>query len=325
MAMKAVVYASYGAPDVLEVKEVDKPAPRDDEVLVRVRATTVSAADHRARSLDFPRGFALFGRLVTGIWKPRRPILGTELAGEIEAVGDRVTKFKPGDQVLAFPGLRFGAHAEYRCMPENGAIALKPSNLTYEEAAALPFGGTTALHFLKRGKIRRGERVLINGASGAVGVAAVQLAKYFGAHVTGVCSTANCDLVKSLGADAVVDYTVEDFTQNGETYDVIVDCVGTAPLSRSRRSLEKGGRLLLVVATLPEMLAGAWASMTSSRKVIAGGVTATGEDLRFLVERTQSGELRAVIDRRYPFDRMADAHAYVDGGHKKGAVIITLF
>lgn len=322
--MKAIVYERYGPPDVLQLKEVEKPTPKDNELLIKVHATTVTSGDWRARSLNVPAGFGLLSRLLFGVTRPRQPILGTELAGEIESVGKEVRKFKVGDQVFAFSGARMGCYAEYKCLPEGGPVALKPSTLTYDEAAALSFGGTTALDFFRRGKLRRGEKVLINGASGGVGTAAVQLARHFGAEVTGVCSTANLDLVSSLGATHVIDYTKEDFTRNGETYDVIVDTVGTAPFSRSKNSLKEGGRLLLVLASLPQMLQLPWVAMTSSKKIIAGPAAERAEDLRFLAELAQAGEFKPVIDRRYPFEQMAEAHRYVDTGRKKGNVIITL-
>jgi len=269
-------------------------------------------------------GFGFISRLVFGISKPRQPILGLEIAGEIESVGEDVSKFKAGDQVFALSDTSMGCHAEYKCMPEDGAIALKPPNLTDDEAAALSFGGTTALSFFTRGKLRSGESVLVNGASGAVGTAAVQLAKYFGADVTGVCSTENVELVKSLGASHVIDYTREDFTHNGETYDVIVDTVGTAAYPRSKASLKEGGRLLLVYAELPDMLKIPWVSMTSSRKVIAGPAAGDAEELGFLAELAGAGEFKPVIDRRYPLEQIVEAHRCVDTGRKKGNVIITL-
>ncbi len=322
--MKAIVYERYGPPDVLELREVAKPTPKGHEVLIKIHATTVTSGDWRARSLDMPVGFGLISRLFFGVSRPRQPILGTELAGEVESVGKDVSKFKVGDQVFAFSGAGMGCHAEYKCMPEDGAVALKPANLTYDEAAAISFGGTTAVHFFRRGKLQSGEKVLVNGASGGVGTAAVQLAKHFGADVTGVCSTANVELVRSLGGNHVVDYTKEDFTENGETYDVIVDTVGTAPFSRSKGSLKERGRLLLVLGGLPDMLQIPWVSMTSSKKIIAGPATERAEDLRFLAELAQAGEFKPVIDRRYPFEQIAEAHSYVDTGRKKGNVIITL-
>jgi NADPH:quinone reductase-like Zn-dependent oxidoreductase len=268
--MKAVVYERYGPPDVLEMREIPKPMPKDNEVLIRIHATTVSSGDWRARSLAMPAGFGYLGRLVFGLFRPRQPILGTELAGEIEAVGKDVTKFKAGDQVFAFPGSRMGCYAEYRTLPEDGPIARKPANLTYEEAAALSFGGSTALDFFRRGKLQSGETVLVNGASGAVGTAAVQLAKHFGATVTGVTSAANFDLVKSIGADSVIDYKKEDFTRNGETYDVIVDTAGTAPFSRSKRSLKPKGRLLIVLGGFADAIKAPFVSLTGGKKVVAG-------------------------------------------------------
>ena len=322
--MKAIVYERYGPPDVLELKEVAKPTPKDNEVLIKTHATTVTSGDWRARSLDVPIGFGLISRLVFGVLRPRQPILGTELAGEVESVGKDVRKFKVGDQVFAFGGAGMGCHAEYKCMPEDGAVALKPANLTYDEAAAISFGGTTALDFFRRGKLQSGEKVLVNGASGGVGTAAVQLAKHFGANVTGVCSNANVELVRSLGADHIIDYTKEDFTENGKTYDVIVDTVGTAPFFHSKDSLRERGRLLLVLGGLPDMLQIPWVSMTSSKKVIAGPATARSEDLRFLAELAEAGEFKPVIDRHYTFEQIAEAHSYVDTGRKKGNVIITL-
>lgn len=322
--MKAIVYERYGPPEVLQLKEAEKPTPKNNEVLIKTHATTVTSGDWRVRSLNVPVGFGLISRLFLGVSRPRQPILGTEIAGEIVLVGKDVSKFKVGDQVFAFSGTGMGCHAEYKCMPEDGAVALKPANLTYDEAAAISFGGTTALDFFRRGKLQSGERVLINGASGGVGTAAVQLARHFGADVTGVCSTANVELVRSLGASHVIDYTKEDFTQNGETYDVIVDTVGTAPFSRSKTSLKENGRLLQVLGSLPDMLLIPWVSMTSSKKVIAGPATERAEDLRFLAKLAEAGEFKPVIDRRYPFEQIAEAHRYVDTGRKKGNVVITL-
>jgi NADPH:quinone reductase-like Zn-dependent oxidoreductase len=322
--MKAIVYTRYGSPDVLELKDIPKPAPKPAEVLIKVYATTVTSGDWRARTLNMPKGFGFMGRLFFGISKPRQPILGTELSGVIEAVGTAVTKFKVGDQVIAFASASMGCHAEYRCMREDGALARMPTNLSYEEAAAISFGGMTAVDFLRRAKIKRGDRVLINGASGGVGTAAVQVAKHFGAHVTGMCSTTNLELVKSIGADEVIDYTREDFTQNGATYDVIVDTAGTTPFSRSKASLNEGGRLLLVLATLPDLLQAPFASMTGGIRVIAGPARVRPEDLRFLASLAQSGQFKPVIGQRYRFEQIVDAHRYVDTGRKRGNVVITL-
>jgi NADPH:quinone reductase-like Zn-dependent oxidoreductase len=263
--------------------------------------------------------------MVFGISKPRQPILGTELSGDIESIGRRVTRFKAGDQVFAFCGARMGCHAEYRCVSENGGVEHKPPNLTYEEAAALTFGGTTALDFFRRGELQKGETVLVNGASGSVGSAAVQLAAgYFAAEVTAVCSTRNIALVASLGARHVIDYTKEDFTTNGETYDVIIDTVGTAPYSRCRRSLKKRGRLLLVLGSLADLLRAPWVSMTSGRKVVAGPAAELPQHVRLLAQLAGTGMFKPVVDRCYPFERMAEAHRYVDAGHKVGNVVITV-
>ncbi len=320
----AVIYETYGSPDVLQFKEVEKPAPKNDQVLIKILTTTVTSADWRVRSLDVPTGFKLMMRLVFGFSRPKQAVLGSELAGVIDSIGSAVTKFKVGDAVFAFSGAKMGCHTQYKCMAQDGAIAFKPDNLSYQEAAAISFGGTTALDFFKRAKLRSGESVLINGASGAVGTAAVQLAKHFGADVTAVCSTSNLDLVKSLGADHVIDYTKSDFTQNGKTYDVIMDTAGTAPFDRSKVSLKPKGRLLLVLAGLPDMLQSLWVSLTSNIKVIAGPAFGKAEDLRFLAELAVAGKFKPVIDRSYPLDQIVDAHHYVDTGRKKGNVVIIM-
>lgn len=322
--MKAIVYESYGPPEVLHLKEIEKPVPKDNEVLIKVHATTITSGDWRVRSLNVPAGFGLIMRVVFGIWKPRQPILGSELAGVVESVGKDVRNFRIGDQVFASSDVSMGCHVEYKCMLQDSAVVLKPPGLSYDEAAALSFGGTTALDFLRRGKLQRGERVLVNGASGGVGTAAVQLARHFGADVTGVCSTANLELVRSLGARHVIDYTKEDFTLNRETYDVIVDTVGTAPYSRCKDSLNDGGRLLMVLARLPDMLQIPWVSMTTSKKIIAGPATVRADDLRFLAGLAETGEFKPVIDRRYPFEQFVEAHRYVDTGRKKGNVCLIL-
>lgn len=322
--MIAIVYESYGSPDVLEFKEVEKPAPKSDQVLIKIHATTVTSADWRVRSLTVPTGFRLMMRLVFGFSKPKQPILGSELAGVIESVGNFVTQFKVGDAVFAFADAHMGCHAQYKCMSQDSAIALKPANMSFEEAAAMSFGATTALDFFRRAKLQRGESVLINGASGAVGTAAIQLAKHFGADVTAVCSTSNLDFVKSLGANHVIDYTKADFTQNGKTYDVIMDNAGTAPFSRSKGSLKPNGRLLLVLAGLPDMLQGLWVSISSKQKVIAGPASSKAEDLRYLAELAVECKFKPVIDRSYPFEQIVEAHRYVDIGRKKGNVAITI-
>jgi NADPH:quinone reductase-like Zn-dependent oxidoreductase len=319
--VRAILYERYGPPEVLELEDIPKPTPKDHEVLIKVRATTVTAMDWRLRSLSAPKGFGILMRLAMGPSKPRRPILGAELSGEIEAIGKAVSRFKVGDQLFA--GV-LATYVEYKCMREDGPLALKPANLSYEEAAALSFGGTTALAIVRKGKIEAGQSVLVNGASGAVGTAAVQLAKHHGARVTGVCSTANLELVKSLGADEVIDYTAQDFARRGQAYDVIVDNVGNAPFSRTRDALKPGGRLLLVVGTLSEMLMAPWVSMGSGKRVVVVPARARAEDLRLLASLAESGRLKPVIDRSYPFEQMVEAHRYVDTGRKRGNVVLTL-
>jgi NADPH:quinone reductase-like Zn-dependent oxidoreductase len=322
--MKAAVYERYGAPEVLALKEVPAPTPAPNEILVEIHATTVTSGDWRVRSLHLPPGFGPFGRLAFGLLRPRQPVLGTELAGKVVAIGERVTKFAVGDAVIAFPGVKMGCHAEYRCISEDGPVVLKPQNLSYDEAAALSFGGTTALSFLRRANVQRGERVLIVGASGCVGSAAVQLAKHLGAEVTGVCSTVNVALVRSLGADHVIDYTKQDFTKNGETYDVILDTTNTAGWARSKRSLRDHGRLLVVLGGLWSLLQAPFVSLFTNKKVIAGPVPERVEDLRELAHLAESGVYRPVVDRRYPFAQIVEAHRYVDTGRKRGSVVMTL-
>lgn len=276
------------------------------------------------RSLAMPRGFGLLGRLAIGIGGPRKPVLGSELAGDVVAVGRAVTSFKVGDAVFAFSGAGLGCHAEYKCFPESGAVAPKPPNLSYEQAAALSFGGATMLDFFRRGGLRDGERVLVNGASGTVGSAAVQLAKHFGAHVTAVCSTANLEWVRSIGADEVIDYTTHDFVQSEAPFDVIVDAAGTAPLSRSGPALSRGGRLLLILASLPDLLKAPWHTVSSGKRVVAGPAAERPEYIRLLGQLALAGRFTPVIDRCYPFENMVDAHRYVDRGHKRGSVVVTV-
>ena len=322
--MKAIVYHQYGAPDVLQLQTVEKPVPNGNEVLVKVHATTVTAADTRVRSFTVPRSIWLPARIALGVRKPKNKILGAELAGEIESVGKEVKRFKQGDLVFAATLPNFGAYAEYKCLPEDVAISLKPSNLTAEEAAALPIGGRAALHYLRKANIQSGQNVLVYGASGSVGSYAVQLAKYFGAEVTGVCSSSNLNLVKSLGADRVIDYTVEDFSTNGETYDVIFEAVDKSSFSACMRSLKPEGVYLNITAPLPglRML---WAQMTSGKRLILGeSIPEKPESLIFLKELVEAGKIKPVIDKVYPLEQVVEAHRYVDKGHKKGNVAINL-
>jgi NADPH:quinone reductase-like Zn-dependent oxidoreductase len=324
--MKAAVYTRYGPPDVLEIKDVEKPVPKDNEVLVRIHATTVCAADWRIRKAD-----PFLVRFMNGLWRPKKiQILGAEFAGTVESVGKAVTRFGEGDQVFGSPGFKFGSHAEYVCLPEDAQLAIKPVNMTLEEAAAVLFGGVSALHFLRRAKVQAGQKVLIYGASGSVGVFAVQLAKHFGAHVTGVCSTANLDLVRSLGADEVVDYTREDFSSAGQVYDMVFDTVGKSGFSRSLKSLKRGGSYVLVGGSgrissiLSVILRGAWVSLTGAAKVISGVAHVDAGDQSFLKGLIEAGKLRTVIDRRYSLDEIAEAHRHAEAGHKKGHVVILL-
>jgi NADPH:quinone reductase-like Zn-dependent oxidoreductase len=324
--MKAIVYEKYGPPEVLQLKEVAKSTPKDNEVLVRVYATTVTPGDVKVRSFkNIPTMFLPIYRLHLGLSKPKRPILGMELAGEVETVGKNVAGFKKGDRVFGnSPETSFGAYAEYICLPEDGPLAIMPVNATYEEAAGVPYMGLSALFYLKKGKIRPGQKVLVNGASGSVGTFAVQLAKHFGAEVTGVCSTGNVEMVKSLGADHVIDYTREDFAKTGQTYDMIFDAVGKSSFSRCRGALKPNGIFVSTLPTLLLFLQMAWTSSSGGRKAMYADPVNTKEDLTFLKELIEAGELKAVIDRRYSWEQIAKAHRYVEKGHKKGNVVITL-
>jgi NADPH:quinone reductase-like Zn-dependent oxidoreductase len=322
--MKAIVCTKYGPPDVLQLKEVEKPTPKDNEILVRIYATTVFAGDCEMRGLKFPILLRLLMRIGFGIRGPRKKILGQELAGEIEAVGKDVKRFKKGDQVFGTPGFGLGANAEYKCLPEDGLVAIKPANMTYEEAAAVPVGGLEALHYLRKGNIQSGQKVLINGAGGSIGTYAVQLAKYFGAEVTGVDSTGKLDMLRSIGADQVIDYTQEDFTKSGETYDVIFDVVGKSSFSHSERSLKGKGIYLSANPGVSQMLRGPRTSKIGSKKAIFGGTIYRTEDLVFLKDLIEAGNIKSVIDRRYPLEQTAEAHRYVETGHKKGHVVITV-
>jgi len=327
--VKAIVWTKYGPPEVLQLQEVEKPIPKDDEILIRIYATTVTAGDCELRSLKLPIIMSLPLRIWIGFLKPKgTTIPGTELAGEIEAVGKDVTLFKEGDQVFGAAGMAFGANAEYICLPERpgdmeGGVAIKPATMTYEEAATVPFGGRDALHFLRQGNIQSGQKILINGAGGSIGTFAVQLAKHYGAEVTAVDSTGKLDMLLSIGADQVIDYTQEDFTKSGEVYDVIFDVIGKISFSRSNRSIEPNGTYLLA-NPISQMIQGLWTRMTSGKKVIMQTAAGTIGDLIFLRGLIEEGKINTVIDRRYPLEQIVEAHRYVETGEKKGNVVITV-
>lgn len=317
--MNAVVAAGYGSPDVLRLEQVEKPAPKDNEILIKIHATSVSSGDARIRRAD-----PFIIRLIFGLKKPRKSILGVVVAGEIEAIGKSVSNYKVGDQVFGSTGMCFGAHAEYVAIPGNSVLAAKPNGMSYEEAAAIPFGGTASLHFLKLANIQQGQKVLIYGASGAIGTLAVQLAKNYGAEVTAVCSSSNISLVKSLGADKVIDYTKEDFSKNDEKYDIFFDTVGKSSMLKSMKSLKKGGQLLLASAGMFSMLGGFIASMIMAKQIVSGIIKETVDDLNFFKNLIEEGKVKPVIDRIYTLRQIVEAHTYVDQGHKKGNVIISV-
>jgi NADPH:quinone reductase-like Zn-dependent oxidoreductase len=334
--MKAIVCTEYGTPDVLQLKEVVKPTPKDNEVLIRVHAASVNFGDLMARNFKAvsPRKFNmpfllwLFAKISFGLSKPKITILGSELAGEIEAVGKDVTKFKVGDQVFAHVGMNMGAYAEYICLPEAGTVALKPSNLSYEEAVTLPYGAIMATSLLGKANTLtsvRGQKVLINGASGGIGSLAIQLAKHFGAEVTGVCGTPRLEFVKSLGADKVIDYTKEDFTQNGETYDLIFDILGRSSFSKLKRSLKPNGIYLLASFKTKALFQMLWTSLTGSKqKIICAFANETPESLVFVKKLVEEGKVKAIVDKSFPMEQAAEAHRYVEEGHKQGNVVITI-
>ncbi len=323
--MKAIIHSKYGPPDELSIQEVDKPVPKKNEVLIKIHATTVTSTDCNARNFTFvPKLFKLPAQLfMFGLFKPRIPILGVDLAGEIEAIGESVTQFKVGDQVFGSPEMALGAHAQYTCLPETAALVKKPPTISWEEAAAIPLAGVTAYHFvIALVTIQAGQKILINGASGGIGTFAVQLAKSRGAHVTGVCSSANVDLVKSLGADAVIDYTQEDFTKSKEPYDIVLDVVGKTTFSRCNKILKKKSTYLACLMELPDLLQIARSSLFGGKKVKGGVAISNKENLTYLRDLVENKTLKVVIDKIYPFEHIVDAYEYVESGHKKGNVVV---
>jgi len=325
--LKAILHNQYGPPDLLQLKEVETPTPKDNEVLIAIHATTVSTGDCNVRNFTFvTKSMLPIAKLMFGIRKPwKARILGTELAGEVERAGKDVTKFKTGDRVVASTGAAGGGHAQYACLPETGAVAIKPDSLSWEQAVAIPFGANTALYFLRDlGKIRAGQDLLIIGASGAIGSAGVQLAKHFGARVTGVCSGANVELVKALGADSVIDYTREDFAEKGNTYDLIFDVVGATTFDRCESSLKPNGVFLQNIMELSDIVRVFWTSITGGKKIKGGVAIGNLANMGLIAALAEAGTLRPVIDRSYPLERIAEAFKYVEQGHKKGNVVITV-
>ena len=331
--MKAIVYTEFGPPEVLQLKEVEKPTPKDNQVLIKIYAASVQYGDLVARNsrnispreFHMPFLFWLINKVVFGFRKPKVNILGAELAGEVEAVGKDVKSFKPGDQVFGYPGQSMGAYAEYTCMPEDGMLAIKPANMNFEQAAVVLYGGIMALSLLRgKGNIQSGHKVLINGASGGIGSAAVQIAKHLGANVTGVCATPRLEFVKSLGADRVIDYTQEDFTQSGETYDLIFDILGKSSFSRCKSSLKQDGRYLLASFKMKQLLQMLWTKLRGGKRVICAIAPGSAEDLIAVKELIEAGKIKSVIDRCFPLEQTAEAHRYVEQGLKKGHVVITV-
>jgi NADPH:quinone reductase-like Zn-dependent oxidoreductase len=325
--MKAIVWTKYGGPETLQLQEVEKPSPKDDEVLIKIHATTVTAGDCEVRSQDFDFLMRIMMRAYIGLIKPKRiRILGQELAGEIVEIGKDVSRYKIGDKIFAGTGFNMGAYAQYICFPENpktmeGVLSKMPTNMSYEEAAAVPLGGFEALHYLRKAKIIKGEKVLIVGSGGSIGTIAVQLAKYYGAEVTCVDSGEKLEMLRSIGADHVIDFTKEDFTKNGVSYDVIFDIVGKAPFSGSIKSLNKNGRLLLANSGMINLKK---PPKGSTKQVIAGGTVRTPEDFKYLIELIEAGTIRTVIDRTFPLEQMIEAHEYVEAGGKKGNLVIKI-
>ena len=330
--MKAIINTEYGPPEVLQFKEVEKPTPKNNEVLIKIYATSINYGDLIARDFrnitprkfNMPLLFWFFAKVFFGFRKPKIKILGSEFAGEIESVGKNVKRFRKGVQVFGYPGQSMGAYAEYKCMPEDGVLAIKPDNMTYAEAAVVPMGAIMALNLLRKVNVQTGQKILINGASGSIGSAAVQIAKHFGANVTGVCGTPRLEFVKSLGADKVIDYSKENFTNSGETYDLIFDILGKSSFSRCKNSLSQNGRYLLASFKMKQLFQMLWTSMAGKKKVICAIAPGSTKDLISVKELIEAGKIKAVIDRRFPFEQTSDAHRYVESGNKKGHVVITL-
>ncbi|CAH1200663.1 L-threonine 3-dehydrogenase [Paenibacillus plantiphilus] len=331
--MRAMVYTNYGSPEVFQLREMEKPNPKEKEIVVKIHATQVGYGDVIARNFkkisprqfNMPFLFWIFAKICFGVRNPKIAILGSQFAGEIEAIGSKVQSFRPGDQVFGYLGQSMGAYAEYVCMAEDGIVTIKPANMTYAEASAVPYGALVALNLLRKANVQRGQKVLINGASGGIGSAAVQLAKFhFGAEVTGVCSTLGLQLVKSIGADKVIDYTKEDFTLNGEVYDLIVDILGKSTFSYCKNSLKKDGRYLLASFKVKELIQMLWTKVAGKKKVICALALEKSEDLILIKELIEAGKIKSVIDRSYTLEQMSEAHTYVESGHKKGSVVITV-
>jgi NADPH:quinone reductase-like Zn-dependent oxidoreductase len=330
--MKAIIYTQYGPPDVLQLQEVAKPAPGDHEILIKVFATPVSFGDVLVRNFKavtpkkfhMPFLFWLIGKFYFGFSKPRITIPGSEFSGVVESVGRNVKRFRAGDEVFGYSGSRMGAYAGYLCMPESGVVSMKPANTTHPEAAAMPYGAIMALHVIRKANISPGQQVLVNGASGGIGPAVVQLAKYHGAIVTGVCGTPRMDYVKSLGADKVIDYKNTDFTKNGETYDFIIDILGKRSFSQCKNSLKEGGRLMLISFKMKQVFSMLWTSLSGGKKVDCILSTEKAEDLDYIRNLTEEGKFRSVVDRCFPLEQAAEAHAYAESGNKTGSIVITV-
>ncbi len=330
--MKAIVYTQYGPPEVLHLKEIEKPCPKDNEILIRVSASPVNYGDLLARNFgniksaefNMPKPFLLLSRVAFGLKKPKKTILGSELSGKVEATGKDVKKFKVGDEVFAYTGMKMGSNAEYICMSEDGMVAVKPSNMTFEEASALPYGGIMALSLLEKAHIQKGHKILINGASGGIGSVALQLAKHYGAEVTGVCGTPRLESVRSLGADKVIDYTKEDFTKNGEKYDLIFDILGRSSFQKCKGSLTTNGRYLLASFKTKQLFQMLWTSLFNSKKVICALASEKPENLIIIKELAETIKIKTLIDRCYTLEKASEAHKYIEEGHAHGKVIINM-